>query len=206
MANNLRKTYRNDELEYEGNITYPWGGISAEEELHRFWIMVVNGGYAGHGETYMHPEDILWWSKGGMLHGESWKRIGFLREFIESAPAGGLSPQHDSDRNVFGESSLKNYFSSRFSIGQVGDYYLIYLESYQPKLLPVWLPEGDYAFDIINPWEMTISPAKAHIISDPVSYLYDSLNENPPTHVIELPSKPRMAIRIQKKTGAHREP
>ncbi len=59
-----RKTFQkpiiNDELEYEGNITYPWGGISAEEELHRFWIMVLNGGYAGHGETYMHPDDILW--------------------------------------------------------------------------------------------------------------------------------------------------
>ena len=37
----------NDELEYDDNITYPWGGISAEEETHRVWIMVANGGYAG---------------------------------------------------------------------------------------------------------------------------------------------------------------
>ncbi len=95
---------------------------------------------------------------------------------------------------------MSNYFSSRFSGGQIGDYYLIYLEKYQPKLLPVWLPEGDYEIDIINPWEMTISPAKVHLISNHASYLYDSLNENPPTYMIELPGKPRMAIRIQKKT------
>lgn len=199
-----RKTFQkpiiNDELEYEGNISYPWGGISAEEEVHRFWIMVINGGYAGHGETYMHPDDILWWSKGGVLRGESWKRIGFLRELVESAPAGGLSPQRDSDKNMFGDGFMSNYFSMRFSGGQVEDYYLLYLENYQPKRIPLWLPEGEYEIDIINSWEMTISPAKIHIISDPVSYLYDSLNENPPTHMIELPSKPRMAIRIQKKT------
>ena len=33
----------NDELEYEGDIPFPWGNISADEEVHRFWIMVVNG-------------------------------------------------------------------------------------------------------------------------------------------------------------------
>ncbi len=92
----------NDELEYEGNITYTWGCISAEEETHRFWIMVINGGYAGHGETYMHPEDILWWGKGGVLHGESWKRIGFLREIIESLPVDGLSPLANADTSLFG--------------------------------------------------------------------------------------------------------
>jgi hypothetical protein len=70
-----RRTYGkpivDDELEYEGNIIYPWGGISAEEEVHRFWLMVVNGGYAGHGETYVHPDDLLWWAKGGRLYGQS---------------------------------------------------------------------------------------------------------------------------------------
>ena len=201
-----RKTFEkpivNDELEYEGNLTYPWGGISAEEEAHRFWIMVINGGYAGHGETYMHPEDILWWSKGGVLHGESWKRIGFLRQIIEDAPLGGLSPSRGSNRHMFGDHPMSNYFPMKYSGGQIGDYHLVYLENYQPKLVPVWLPEGEYEIDMIDPWEMTISPAKVNILSGPVSYLYDFLNADPPTHVVELPGKPRMAIRIQKKTEA----
>jgi hypothetical protein len=188
----------NNELEYEGNISYPWGGISAEEETHRFWIMVANGGYAGHGETYMHPEDLLWWAKGGVLRGESWKRIGFLREIIEGAPAGGLSPQRNSDERIFGNHGMSNYFARRYSAGKSGEYYLVYLENYQPTLVPVWLPEGEYEFDIIDTWEMTITPAKVNILSGPESYLYDFLNENLPTHVIELPGKPRRTIRIQK--------
>ena len=73
----------NDEPEYEGNIPRPWGNITAQELVHRFWTTVMRGGYAGHGETFMHPEDLLWWAKGGELRGESWKRIGFLRDLLE---------------------------------------------------------------------------------------------------------------------------
>jgi hypothetical protein len=198
-----RETYGkpvvNDELEYEGNITYPWGGISAAEEVHRFWIMVVNGGYAGHGETYMHPEDILWWSKGGVLHGESWQRIAFLREIIEAAPPGGLSPQRGSEGHLFenGTGSSHNLWQ-RFSGGRNGDYQLVYLENYQPKFLPVWLPQGDYQIELIDPWEMTISPALVRLLSGPPSYSYDNPGAVDPTHEIELPGKARMAIRIRK--------
>ena len=42
----------NDEPEYEGNIVHSWGNISARELVHRFWVTLVRGGYAGHGETY----------------------------------------------------------------------------------------------------------------------------------------------------------
>ena len=82
----------NDEPEYEGNIPRPWGNISARELVHRFWITVMRGGYAGHGETFMHPQDLLWWAKGGELRGESWKRIGFLRDLIEADVKNGLTP------------------------------------------------------------------------------------------------------------------
>ncbi len=95
-----RKKYRkpviNDECEYEGNIPLPWGSITAQELVHRFWIMVTNGGYAGHGETYLHPEDLLWWSKGGILRGESWQRIGFLQTIMKEGPDDGLEPMDAS--------------------------------------------------------------------------------------------------------------
>jgi hypothetical protein len=78
----------------------------------------------------------------------------------------------------------------------------VYLENYQPKLVPLWLPEGDYQIDIIDPWDMTIAPATVHIPGGPMSYLYDFLNADPPTHVVELPGTPRLAIRIQRKTAA----
>jgi hypothetical protein len=34
---------------------------------------------------------VLWWSKGGVLKGESAPRVRFLREIVESAPPG-MSP------------------------------------------------------------------------------------------------------------------
>jgi hypothetical protein len=190
----------NDELEYEGNIPYTWGGISAEEEVHRFWIMVVNGGYAGHGETYLHPEDILWWSKGGVLHGESWKRIGFLRQIIEDAPIEGLSPLRGAERNLFGDQPIADYVWSKYSGGGNEDFYLVYFERYQPKVIPVWLSEGEYVIDIIDTWEMTITPTKVNKLSGPLPYSYNSLNRTLPSHEIELPGKPYHAIRIRRKS------
>ena len=76
-----------DEICYEGNLDAGWGNISAFELVHRFWTATVCGGYCTHGETYFDPDDILWWAKGGILKGESPKRIAFLREIVESLPS-----------------------------------------------------------------------------------------------------------------------
>ena len=56
---------------------------------------MTNGGYVGHGETYVtespirmpnESTDVVWWSKGGDLKGKS-GTIKFLHEIIEAAPA-----------------------------------------------------------------------------------------------------------------------
>lgn len=46
----------------------------------------ARGGYPGHGETYMNPDDILWWSHGGKLHGESYKRFDLLHAIMSETP------------------------------------------------------------------------------------------------------------------------
>ena len=96
LVNEWREKYRKpvvlDEIAYEGNIQHGWGNISGEEMLRRFWEAAVRGGYPGHGETYMHPQDILWWSHGGELHGESHKRFGFLLDVMKETPGIGLMP------------------------------------------------------------------------------------------------------------------
>ena len=43
------------------------GQLSAEEMVHRFWECIIAGTYPGHGECYLHPSDVLWWAKGGVL-------------------------------------------------------------------------------------------------------------------------------------------
>lgn len=67
-----------DEMCYEGNIEHQWGNISAQDMLRRMWAVVSVGGYPGHGECY--DLENVWWSHGGRLEGESWKRFGFLYE------------------------------------------------------------------------------------------------------------------------------
>ena len=74
----IRKPVVLDEIAYEGDIQHGWGNLTGEEMLRRFWEAACRGGYPGHGETYLNKENILWWSHGGKLHGESHKRFGFL--------------------------------------------------------------------------------------------------------------------------------
>ena len=82
----------NDELEYEGDISLAWGNITPQELVHRFWVTVTRGGYAGHGETYRASAGSAVVGEGRDLHGESWKRIAFLRSIIEEDVVNGLTP------------------------------------------------------------------------------------------------------------------
>lgn len=73
-----------DECCYEGNLPEKWGNLSAEEMTARFWMAIASGAYCTHGETFLDENDIVWWAKGGKLKGQSPKRIGFLRDIVES--------------------------------------------------------------------------------------------------------------------------
>ena len=86
-----RKPVIIDECCYEGDLPHAWGSISGREMVYRFWRCVCSGGYCTHGETFLAGDDVLWWSKGGSLKGESAPRIAFLREIAESLP-GPLEP------------------------------------------------------------------------------------------------------------------
>ncbi len=77
-----RKPVIYDECKYEGNVPQGWGNLSGREMTQRFWLGTMSGCYVGHGETYLNDDEILWWSKGGQLHGESPQRIQWLKEFM----------------------------------------------------------------------------------------------------------------------------
>jgi hypothetical protein len=163
----FRKPIIYDECQYEGNISQRWGNISAQELVRRFWLGTAGGAYVGHGETYLHPEDILWWSKGGALHGESPKRIAFLRKLLEEGPADGLTPLED-----------------KYPAGCVpGRYYLYYFDSHQPGEWTFDLPKGrSFKVDIIDPWEMRVTPVEGTFEG---------------RFKVSLPSKPYLAVRIR---------
>ena len=169
-----------DECRYEGNIPWSWGDLTAQSLTEKFWRGVTNGGYVGHGETYItenpvkfpnESSEIMWWSKGGVLRGESPERIKFLRSIIESAPLH-MKP-------------IPLFTWMPFScIGVEGEYYLGYLNDAQPRSIVIDLPkDAFYQVEIIDTWNMTITPVQKKFSGH---------------SLIELPAKPYIAIRIVK--------
>lgn len=186
----------NDEPEYEGDIALAWGNLSAQELTHRFWITLTRGGYCGHGETYMDPKDLLWWAKGGILRGESWKRIAFLGRILEEGVTNGLNPLGDG-----------GWPWTRVSAAEDGDFRLIYLGEHQPSVWWAGLPEDDgvYDIDVIDTWEMTVAPAFA---IPPPMLPSQRLRGGAVTEAraaskraIAMPGKPFQAIRIRRKAA-----
>ena len=120
-----------DEACYEGDIPQQWGSISAQELVRRFWEATIHGGTMGHGETYLHPDDILWWSKGGVLHGQSPARIAFYRHILAEDVGGGLDP--------LPRGALAGSF---YTAHRGDDFFLTYFGVHQPRHLPLALPHG----------------------------------------------------------------
>ncbi len=153
-VNELRVRYGKpvvmDEICYEGDIDQGWGNISGEEMIRRFWEATVRGGYAGHGETYMHPEDILWWSHGGELHGTSGPRLKFLAKYAETLPAGGLKyePMYWDAPAAVPEEEFNSDAPSLM---------LFYFGFNRPRFRVIRLPEGTkYTAELIDTWNMTV--------------------------------------------------
>jgi hypothetical protein len=143
FRNQYRKPVIYDECRYEGDIPQGWGNLTGPEMAQRFWLGTLSGCYVGHGETYKHPEDLLWWAKGGELRGESPKRIQWLKDLMaQSPPFHELQPLGDEN--------------GRFLLAKPGEFYLFYcldLRSGEVHLDGV----RPYKLDLIDPWAMTVT-------------------------------------------------
>jgi hypothetical protein len=179
-----------DEVKYEGDIPQRWGNISAEEMVHRFWQGVIGGIYVGHGETYLHPEHVLWWARGGVLHGQSPARLHFLKSILDTAPSTGIDP-------------IDKWQDLR-TAGKPGEYYLIYFGQEQPTRWTFELPRHELAAgmrfraDLIDTWNMTVEPIEGHfeIVVDGTYRYHDKSGRS-----ITLPGLKFMAIRLTRVAG-----
>jgi hypothetical protein len=179
-----------DEVKYEGNIPQRWGDLSAEEMVHRFWQGTIAGTYVGHGETYRHPEDIIWWARGGRLHGKSPPRIEFLKEVLDTAPESGIDP-------------IDKWQDHR-TAGKAGEYYLVYFGKEKPTEWQFELPRAglsagmSFNVEILDTWEMTITPVDGacKIVEDGTYRFHcEGLRK------IKLPGTPHIALRIRRAAG-----
>jgi hypothetical protein len=161
-----------DECAYEGDIDQGWGNITGEEMTRRFWEGAVRGGYVGHGETYYPPahgrdDEVLWWSKGGELHGSSPDRIAFLERLQDESPTGVWDPL-PSDWDVpWG--------------GVAGAVKIGYFGFNRPRFRNVILEEGAWRVEVVDTWNMTVEPVPG---------------EHRGQLRVELPGRPYMAIRL----------
>lgn len=165
-----------DEVGYEGNINYNWGNITAEEMVRLFWITTVRGGYCGHGETYVRDDNILWWSHGNVLHGDSPERLKFLHKILLETPGHGLEPANVNkwDDNAATASHPK----------YKGKYYLFYTGDSRPAFREFLFNKNKkYKVEVIDTWNMTIEDRG----------IYSG------KFYIDLPSRQYMVIRIQEK-------
>jgi hypothetical protein len=158
-----------DECKYEGNIQNRWGNLSPQEMTRRFWMGTMAGAYVGHGETYMNEQEVLWWSKGGSLRGESAPHIAFLRKLVEANAPYGLTPMP------------KPYYPAAM---RSGEYYLYYFDYHQPIVNQFELADGAaFRADIIDPWNMTITAV-------------DGVHHGKVQ--LRLPGRPYMAVQFRK--------
>lgn len=138
-----------DEMCYEGDVCHSWGNIDAQEMVRKFWKCTVYGGYGGHGETYTGYDDILWWSHGGALHGESQQRLDFLYHVLQDIPGYGLKPFYN-EWGFF-------YATPEISFDRK-EFYLYYYDLQQPSYMEYRLnPDKVYTVEILDTWDMTIS-------------------------------------------------
>ncbi len=145
--NQYRKPVVLDEIAYEGNIPHGWGNITAEELVRRFWEAACRGGYAGHGETYTSPDNILWWSHGGILHGESPERISFLKDIFSEMPEKKAVPVPAS-----WDETCCTSVDNRIRI-----YYYSFM---RPSSRDFYFDDCSYyTAEIIDTWNMTITTA-----------------------------------------------
>jgi hypothetical protein len=185
----------NDEPEYEGNIWPSWGNITAEELVHRFWITVLRGGYAGHGETMEDPDDLIWWAKGGKLHGESAPRIAFLLRLLQEDNLQGLEP-FGSDYDW-----PWDRISGAADLG--GKVSFIYFGEHRPKKWATGLPtdDGEYDVEVIDTWAMTITRAEKIPAIIPHITRHGTFVRGGKAEAgfgVALPGRPRLALRIRR--------
>ncbi|RXP46881.1 DUF5060 domain-containing protein [Lutibacter sp. HS1-25] len=191
----LRNIYKKpivlDEVGYEGNLDSRWGRYSPEQMTHLIWNGVIGGGYVTHGETYMFKgaTDTIFWADGGSFKGSSWKRIAFLRNIIEKAPA----PLYMADIS-------RDYKTASAGKG----YYLIYLGKDIKESWLFNLPKknGDgeklkegckFKVEIIDTWDMTITDYPLTFETKAVDN-YRFYDKN--IKEVRLPLKPYIALRI----------
>ena len=196
VKNIYKKPVIFDEVCYEGNVSSRWGWLSGEEELRRMYNGLMCGAYVTHAECLnlegdgSKEEATNYLAFGGEFHGESWKRIRFMREILADLPGPlGLA-----------DSSWDSHTAS------AGDgYYLLYFGDEMPEEWVFELPvkngsypklgEGrSFKVEIIDTWNMTVTECPdVFVTGAPGRYRVADKDGK----LVRLPKRPYLMLRIK---------
>lgn len=180
-----------DEVGYEGNLSSRWGRLSAQQMTFLVLNGVMGGIYVTHGECFQEKDEPIFWAQGGLLKGESWKRVGFLREIMEAAP--NPIQMADISRDMITSTAGDGYYFV-YSGKEIKDYWMFNLpmknaDYEKPK-------EGQrFKVDIIDVWNMTIKqcPIIFEITGANDYRVYDKKMRG-----VRLPDTPYIVLRVTK--------
>lgn len=134
-----------DEIQYEGDVERRWGNLSAEEMTRRFWLAIIRGSYASHGEVFIsddsgpHAHEPSW-SDAGRLRGDSAARIAFLHDVVQKHTKIGLNEFEGS------------YY---LSAGTPNELYLWFFDYHRPARYIFPLPNtANFEASLIDPFAM----------------------------------------------------
>ena len=138
----------------------------------------MRGGFCTHGETYHREDEVLWWAKGGTLHGESVERIAFLKNILYRLPGewkaldhAELDPNQEQEEEIpdpdnpflqmlatFPEEDRETFEITTCPLKIKGDgYFLEYFGGMRPCYKNLILKKDrKYKIEIIDIWNMTM--------------------------------------------------
>ncbi|MHA5097088.1 DUF5060 domain-containing protein [Oenococcus oeni] len=155
-----RKPIVVDECRYEGNIEFGWGDNSAEGMTDSFYRVVLRGGYATHGETYIDKPNTkrsIWWAHGGVLYGESYKRINYFKQLLDENNFDYVVPM----------ATEGPHWELAAGASPDGQHVFVYMGDSHPEFeILDFLPDNiEYSAELIDTWNMTKKPLSEKIKS-----------------------------------------
>lgn len=191
LWNIYRKPVICDEVGYEGNLSSRWGRLSAQQMIFLILNGIMGGIYVTHGECLQEDDDPIFWAQGGLLKGESWQRVGFLKEIMEAAP--NPIQMADISRDMMTSTAGDGYYFVYFG-KEVKDYWLFNLPV---KNTCYERPREGQKFkvDIIDVWNMTTKeyPITFEVIEAGDYRVYDKKMRG-----VKLPGTPYVVLRIMR--------
>lgn len=189
----LRDAYKKpivyDEVGYEGDFPERWGDLSAEEMVHRYWQATIAGTYLTHGETYLNKDDIVWWARGGVLHGKSPERIAFLRKILEET---GYLEMLDKWKNHQTATTPEYGYLLIYFGKEIKKEWAFSIPCRPNKVIPDGVK---FTVEIIDTWDMTITPVDGEFetLKKERYQSHDKDNKK-----IRLPERPYLAMRLKR--------